>query len=430
MNNRIFIPSEDVAVVLNALLDAYERRKLSSSSGSGVEGGMRLIKYALGEQTLPNYFSQIDPGPRKIVNEQLQILAQKGWLRLTWQPRESGHLLAQVAMPPDCAAPIFDLVGRMPLAEKRGQLTDLILGERFRFQSGWRQRAIGYILAQIRAEKSPGPFSLTDHAFNEDLLTALAALDTITTETPYRVFSVRVFNDSKRFEDLKNAIVRLARRGQAEWRELSPQDVLRELNLVPNPGYIYLSGSWELVDELGQVISLGEFSPSVGIPAAQAATLRRVTAHASQVICVENPTSFHELIRTTQSATGIKNASIATICLWGNPSPACRHLLSQLADTLPENTPLHVWADMDYGGFNILAILRKYVSTRFEPYLMDVETLESHALWARPLTRSDQRNLKRLAQHPALKDIKAVIAHMLQRNLKLEQEAITPTLIP
>ena len=79
---------------------------------------------------------------------------------------------------------------------------------------------------------------------------------------------------------------------------------------------------------------------------------------------------------------------------------------------------------MDYGGFNILAMLRKYVSPRFEPYLMDVETLENNVLWAHPLTRRDERNLKRLSQHSKLADVKPVITHILNRNLKLEQEAI------
>ena len=437
-----FTPSEDVTILLNALLDAYERRRFPSPMGGeglgpvlseieGVRGSARRLISSLLDLPLPNYFSQIDPNHRRIANEQLQTLERKGWLHLIWQPGETGHILERVAMPPEFAPLIFSLLERTPLSEKRTQLADLILGERFRFQGGWRQRAIRHILAQLKAGKSPAPFSLTEHPFNEDLLIALAALDVVTDETPYRVFSVRLFNNSKRFEELKGALTRLARLGRREWRELSSQDVLRELNLVPNPGYLYLSGPWQLVDDWGQVMSLGEFSPSVGIPTAQAAQLQRVMAHASQVICVENPTSFHELIRNTQY--GLRNtkhalqnpqSSIATLCLWGNPSPACRHLLKRLTENLSEDTPLRVWADLDYGGFNILALLRKHVSPRFEPYLMDIETLETHALYARPLTQRDTRNLERLSQHPALADVKAVITYMLQRNLKLEQEAI------
>jgi len=424
-----FTPSDEVTVLLNALLDAYERRPsyLHRSSVSSLretaepylcsDVGKRLIKVLLHDIEISDYFSQIDPNPRRIANEQLQILEQKGWLDLIWQSGESGHLLEGVAMPPDCAPQLFKLLERTSLNQKRAQLVDLILGENFRFQDDWRQRAIRYILTQIKNGKSPAPFSLADHHFNEDLLIALAALDTVTIETPYRAFSVRLFNDSKRFDELKGALVRLARIGHSEWRSLSVQGVLRELNLVPNPGYIYLAGPWQLVDDLGQMISLGEFSPSVGIPAAQAARLQRVTVHASQVICVENPTSFHELNRG-------KSSSVATICLWGNPSPACRHLLSCLSKNLAEDIPLRVWADLDYGGFNILAMLRKYVRQRFDPFLMDIATLETHSLWAHPLTQRDEQNPKRLSNRPALRDVEPIILHMLQRNLKLEQEAI------
>ncbi len=45
--------------------------------------------------------------------------------------------------------------------------------------------------------------------------------------------------------------------------------VLRELNLVANPGHLYLSGAWQLVDDAGLLLSLSEFQPSVGVPAAR-----------------------------------------------------------------------------------------------------------------------------------------------------------------
>lgn len=80
-------------------------------------------------------------------------------------------------------------------------------------------------------------------------MTVLAALDMVHEETPYRVFSVRVFNDSKRFEFLKGALVTLARRHQQDWGDLSDDETLREFGLVANPGHLYLYGPWRLVDE-------------------------------------------------------------------------------------------------------------------------------------------------------------------------------------
>ncbi len=408
-----FVPSSDVAVILNTLLDKFERRSEGSQP--------RSIKVFFNKVTLPTYFSQVDPEPRQIANEQFQTLESQGLLVLRWLPGGKGHLLESVSLVPDLQMPLYQALKRMPAANRRDRLENQLLGERFRFAGDdWRSRAVGNILAQIKAGKSPAPFSLSDAEINEDLLTALAALSNLKEETPYRVFSVHTFNDSKRFNDLKSAILRLAKLGQPEWKRLLPEEVLRELNLVANPGYLLLSGPWELVDEMGQVLSLGEFTPSVGLPAIQAAHLQRVTTHAQTVICIENLTTFHEMSRIT-----LNTNRPALICLMGNPSPACRHLLSCLEKSLPETVPLYVWADLDYGGLNILAQLRQQVSLRCMPYRMDAETLDAFAAFARPLTQNDRRNFERLLIRPYLKDMRPVIAHLLKRGIKSEQEAIS-----
>jgi hypothetical protein len=270
--------------------------------------------------------------------------------------------------------------------------------------------------------KSPAPFNLDDDGWNRDLLAALLALpsnasETDITEIPYRVFSVRVFNDSKCFDMLKGPIARLARRHNPEWRALSNQEALRELGLVANPDHLYLYGPWQLVDEQGQAISLSEFHPSVGIPTALAGCVKRVRVDAARVVCVENLTSFYELIR-------YEGKRLAALCLLGNPSPASRHLLRCLVEELPVDSPLLLWADIDSGGLSILSQLRTQVSSRFKPYRMDCDTLDAHIRWAHPLSAVDRRNLTRLRRHSLLSDMATLIDHMLLRGIKLEQEAV------
>ncbi len=426
MTTLNFSPSPDVALILHALLDMFERRRVGQvgNPSTSLRAGLshKAVRCDLDELSLPGYHSQLDPAPRQIANEQLHALEQLDWVRLTWLPGEAGHLLASVTLVPEQADSIFAWLQRTPQATRRARLIDLLLAERFRFND-WRLDAIQAALDQLKADsadsrrsarrKSPAPFSLTDAEFNRDVLTALVALDEVREETPYRVFSVRVFNDSKRFEDLSGALCTLARRHQADWRNWSNEDILRELNLTANPTYLYLHGPWRLIDEAGQIITLGEFEPSVGLAAAQAQHVRQAMIEADEVICVENVTTFYELIRHAAS-------SFAAICLWGNPSPACRHLLS----CLPLETPLFVWADIDYGGLNILAQLREQVNPRAQPYRMDIETLETHSQWAHPLTPADVRHLNRLLRRAALADLHPLIEHLLQRGLKLEQEAI------
>lgn len=404
-----FVPTPDVVALFHILLSVYERR-----------GGAprRVVRVSLDDigGTLPGYYSQVNPTPRTTANEQLEELERRGLVRLTWQPGQKGHLLDAVTLKPEHVEQLYALLGREPLAERRQRLRALLLGDRFRFD-GWRKRAIDHCLDQLTAGKSPIPFDLDDDGWNRDLLVALLALPGETKkEVPYRVFSVRVFNDSKRFEALKGAIARLARR-RPEWHALSNQEALRELGLVANPGHLYLYGPWRLVDGHGQVMSLSEFYPSVGIPTALAGCVEQARVDAVRVVCVENLTSFYELVHH-------ESQNLAAMCLWGNPSPASRHLLRCLADDLPLDIPLLLWADIDYGGLNILAQLRTQVSPRFAPYRMDRRTLDTHAHWARPLSSVDERYLARLRRHPALADLVALIDHMLLRGIKLEQEAV------
>ncbi len=409
-----FTPSPDVAVVLNTLLDIFERRMQHPLRKK--DRTTRSIKVTLTDIYLPAYFSQSDPSPRLISNEQLTQLEKASLLALTWLPGEKGHLLQSVTLKTGCES-LYILLNREPASTIRARLETLLLADQFRFsKDDWRSRAIHRILAQLRAGKSPTPFSLTNSSWNLDLLTVLSALSNLEAETPYRVFSVHTFNDSKRFEELKSAIVRLARLANREWKSLSHEDILRELNLVANPNYIHMAGNWQLTTQSGEILSLGGFTPSVGFTAAQIETIQSVTIHADSVLCIENLTSFHGHLRVHASL----NEKQATLCLMGNPSPSIRRLLR----LIPKIIPIYLWADIDYGGFNILSQLRRHVRHQIHPYLMDISTLEKYAHLSRPLTETDIRNLKHLYTRPELADIRSVIERLINRGLKLEQEAI------
>jgi len=424
-----FTPSPDVTVTLNALLDILERR---------AEYTTRSVKVSLATLPIPGYFSQANPEPRLTANEQFNFLEKQGLLQLTWLPGETGHLLQSITLPKTehgtRNTEIFQLIKRNPIANNRSRLESLLLADKFRFQDDWRARAVSHILSQIKAEKSPAPFSLTDSNLNLDLLAVLQAFPALTAETPYRVFSVRIFNDTKRFEAIKSHIVSLARLGNPEWKRISAEEVLLELNLVANPNYIHLSGNWKLVTANGEILNLSGFTPSIGFPAAQISTLQSVRAES--VLCIENLTTFHQQVDRYMSKNGtsrsihlgrnISSRSEAeriydtVICTYGNPSPAIRGILR----LLPKSTPIYLWSDLDYGGFNILRQLRRTVSEKIQPYLMDIDTLEANISRARPLTATDRTSLKRLLLHPDLRDVHFIIEHLLKRGLKLEQEGI------
>ena len=407
-----FSPSPDVAFVLNTLLDTYERRATHNALRSG-EYAARAIKVDISDVPIPAYFSQTDPGPRILANEQFTALEKAGMIHLAWLPGETGHILQTIKLDAEQATRLYPVLNRTALTAQRVRLEALLLADKFRFVDDWRARAIRQILANLRAGKSPMPFSLTDSELDSDLLTVLEAIPALQAETPFRVFSVRIFNDSKRLEVIKGQLVSLARIGNPEWKRLPAEEVLRELNLVPNPNYLHLSGNWQLGLESGEILSVGGFFPALGFPAAQTVNLRSVAAHAKAILSIENLTTFHEFIRA-------QDGSYAVICTYGNPAPAVRRLLR----LVPDETPILHWSDLDYGGFNILSQLRRLVSERIQPYLMDIATLDGNYERSRPLTPADKSNLKKLLFRPELRDMRPVIEHLLKRGVKLEQEGV------
>lgn len=343
---------------------------------------------------------------------------------MAWRPLAQGELVDRVTLVDGGADGLFRLLDRTPEATRRAGLAETILAERFRFPEGdWRRRAVDDVLEQIEAGRSPAPFDPHDPALADDVLAALAALDGLTEETPFRVFSVRLFSDSKRLEAIRGPLATLAKRTHPEWHGWSADEVLRELRLVPNPSHLFLFGNWELVDREGVVLRLGDFDPAAGVPARQIERLERVRVDAGRVICVENLTSFYALVAAIGQA-----GDSAALCLAGNPAPAARRLLRLLDRDRPAGQAILAWNDIDYGGLNILGQLRQRVNPAIAPFLMDRATLDAHARWARPLTGGDRQNLVRLRGRAELTDLQGLIDHMLARALKIEQEAIDPVL--
>jgi hypothetical protein len=413
-----FTPSADVASLLNALLDRHENRVRRSGFSHPDSGSLavRSIRIRLTDLDLPGYFSQADPEPRLVANRQFQDVAHQDWIDLAWFPGETGHLLESVALV--TAEPLYSLLQREPLADRQNRLETLLLADRFRFsKDDWRSRVVLYAINQVQAGKSPSPFSLTDMEWNTDLLAILVALPDVPVETPYRVFSVRTFNDSKRFENLKPALVRLARLAHPQLKRLAADELLSELNLVPNPSLIHIAGNWQLMTVSGEILNLGGFAPSMGFPAAQSASVQAVAVHAEAVLCIENLTTFYEFLHTQPA----RSPGFATLCTLGNPSPSIRQLLR----LVPEQVSIYLWADLDYGGFNILSQLRQLVRPDVKPYHMDIATFDAYAHRSRPLTENDSRYLKRLAARRELQDVRPIIQHLIGKRLKLEQEAIS-----
>lgn len=397
--------AETAKQILHQLLDACERRD---------DPAARAISIGVGR--LPGYLDERDPSVRIGVNQALAGWEAQGWVRLRWVKGERGNLLDRVTLCLEAVPQIYAYLGRAPVADQQAQFLSL-LDYYMRQISPACQVALRSLAEKARAGHSTPPFSLADPARNQDILRALAALDSLEEEIPERVLSARLLGDSKHLAALKPALIALLRQAHPEWVGLREDDIWLSLGVLPNPGHIFLHGPL-VFDLAGTRVDLRAFDPDLGLPAHAIARLNLVELPARYVLTVENQTSFYDHIRAFPQ-DGL------VLYLGGFPGRARRLLLRRLAEFAPD-VPLYHWGDLDYGGFAILSYLRQLMPCPVIAHQMDLAAIQQPDIPTKPLNQIDRRNLGRLLHDVQLVDNYPVIEALLVRNIKIEQESFQP----
>lgn len=177
---------------------------------------------------------------------------------------------------------------------------------------------------------------------------------------PVREFSARLFQDSKRIETL-TAQLDVLLSGSIEESPRVAAQVWQELGLFREEHPVLLAGHVHIVrDRSTGLVD----APYMGLPAA---TIQGVASKVTEVITVENKTTFHSEAKRRQDDL------VLLIYTAGMPSPAWRAMYGRLLESLPPTTPIHHWGDVDEGGFRIastIAVTARAVGFELRPYRM------------------------------------------------------------
>ena len=393
--------------ILNALLDQYEQ-----------PGRRQVVRVRLNEDRHHDYFHAQDFAVRREANEALQRLADRGCLRLYWRKWEEGNWLDKVDLIAEGAETVYRLLGRAPLNEQEASLRRLLAEQAP--QAGWHSDFLKWARLRLDNHASVTPLKLSatkaDARWNRDLLATLAALAQLCEPALERKFSVRLFGDSKLFEDLRGAVIRTLRRHDPESAVFGDNDgaLLRAYRLERAPEYVPIAGPLIMQSD-HQTLDLTPFVAGVAIPAT---TLNQVTTHrcdGSAVVTVENSTSFSEFVTA-------KPASILAIYTGGFASPALIGMLRKIRAGRPE-LPFFHWGDLDVGGLRILAHLRKNLG-EVEPLAMNDSVCNLYLGRSQPLNANEREGLTQLRAESLLIDCVELIDYMLKTDRKLEQEAV------
>ena len=381
-------------IILNLLLDKYERSK--SFTGDNKVEQRFSVKIAT---LFPKYGDEAEYDLFNALNEAVFALSEMDFV--SFQCKKNG-VIENVSLKFTRLYDAYAYLTRTPKAETNRNLTGLL--EQYDGKNDLLTRFCTVQKERIAKNKKAEYFD-GDIAEYEKLLKAVSVIFDVAEETFIRDFSVRVFGDSKSFEAIKGKVKRLL----FQYGDFPDEEtVLEDLNIVKNPGHIYMKGS-ALIQISGQTIDLSKLNGDVAISSALLPDVEKITVTGKRIMSIENLTSFHAFSEKDTFA----------MYLGGYHNTHRRRFIQQLFKDNPTAAYYH-FGDIDAGGFYILLHLRNKTGVPFLPYHMDISTLQQYCDYTKQLTENDVKRLKKLADT----EFSDTINYMLTNNCKLEQEAM------
>lgn len=386
----------------------------------------RAVRVRLTPQTHGWYYDRYDLGLRTRVHSELKWLVEQKWLTISWQKYQVDHELATIEF---CAhmngslETFYQFCGRPSRSAQEEALHDLLKKYQKNISTtreSWFAAFVQYLLEQLAAHRSLAPLDPDDPSGNRDLLLALNALAALSAPTLERTLSVQLFNDSKRLEALRPQLLTVLRRfspyaataGTDEWELLRAHHMQRPQVLTMLAGPLVLR---QVRGQAGTLLDLTAWTSGLGLPDELLRTVEIVACPARALLTIENLTSYHELLLRRPS-------DLLVVYSGGFSHPTLLTFLQKLQTACP-TLPLYHWGDIDLGGLRILLHLRQHLET-VHALAMHACTFAEAQAYTRPLSENECAQLRLLSQEPLLADCGELVEAMLNRNQKLEQEAL------
>lgn len=403
---------------LNRLVDKYEKRRDYASEGKSP----RRTMLVLDKQKYPDYYHGSDSSFRLAFNRDMEELATMGLVEVEWVRFNRGNLLKRVILVEKALPLIYSLIKRKSKKEEYAGLTKL-----FGSWQGKSHPALAPFFQDMlcRLQKLmplPPQVKLNDVKGYEDLFIGLKAFfDHRPQEVLKRQLSVNHFGDSKRWDELERSILWVIRAYclSEEETNLEDETILSEQNIITNIRHINLSGPLIFTTPRGRV-AVTAFYPDLGLSPVTLEDMKIEDCPASAVVTVENLTSFYQYI-----FAGPKDHLI--IYLGGYHNRPRRLILNKLWDYFTgkgHTVPFMHWGDMDLGGFQIWKHLCQSTGIPVKPLYMDTKAYLAHLSQGQPMKDVYTAKLSRLLEDPFYLPFHPLINLMLEKKVRVEQEAI------
>ena len=380
--------------ILDHLVDKYERSKSFSGENKTNQNFTEQLK-----KLFPKYKDPAEYDVFRSVNESVSELEKLGFVTVK---NTKNAFERSVILNTDSLGDIYKYLKRKPKAELNNTL--LALMEKYLNENEVLNRYCSAQTERIRSNRSVERFD-GDVDELEKTLRAIKEIFNVTEETYERDFSIRLYSDSKVFERIKKkAAWILFRYGDFPDEET----VLEDLNIVKNPGHVYIKGNGSIVIS-GQKLDLSALKGDIAISSDLLKSIDEIRIGGNRLITIENLTTFNRF----------SDPQTLAVYLGGYHNSHRRNFIKKIFECNPEAEYLH-FGDIDAGGFYILLHLRARTGIDFKPFRMDTSTLELYKSYSRPLTENDRKRLTDLLDT----EFRDTVQYMLDNNCKLEQEAL------
>jgi hypothetical protein len=403
--------------ILNYLLDKYE----GSKHYYGDAAINRRITLKFNSKQFPQYDLE-NVEVKAAVHQVVSKLQNQSIIEINWLKHEEGNILDSVNLNIDKIDMAYRLLGRKPKKKIIEETLQKVSKLRAENQTGWICVFLDKMIQEIRNGKNLPKYIPGEKETLDLLLKTLAGIsEKGEDEIMERIFSRKYLGGSKIFEKkIRSRLVTIIKKFKLNDADIEDEEALENVGIIKTSEELLFIGPLK-AELCGRVIDYAGFCFGAAMNTETIKYFEVAELDVKTVITIENKAAYLEYIKNKNFDSQL------IIYLGGFYSPTKRIFLQKIYNYLKKKkipASFYHWGDIDIGGFNIFLQLRDNIIPKLQYLYMDVQTLEEYAEYGDDFNKNYRNKLESIFKKPQYAIFHDVIAEMIKRGIRLEQEAI------
>jgi len=392
---------------LNRLLDKYEK----SSLYKGTNKVNVNISLPYDKKNIPEYYDENDIHSFEAIHQASIEMEYKGFIKIVWEDSVRKNRIKKIILTLKNIDEIYKYIDRTPKIELEEATKSCL--KKYLGRNSYLDLFVNEQLDLLRKNKLTKKYlNLENQEEIVDLLNGINGLLMLEDEISLRQFSIKIYNDSKKFEKLLPKVHKIIINYWDNMDDLNQDEVFGRFNLTRNPGYVYIKGNG-VINIGNSYIDLKSIPGGIAISSTAIEAIQPNLADAKYVVTIENLTSF----------VSYPKQDAFVIYLGGYMNRNRKAFLKNVYKLNPGKTYYH-FGDIDLGGFQILEHMKRETAIPFIPLYMNVSNLLKYSQYLKPITDSYRILLQKAKLKDEMKVYENIFDTILDLGGTLEQEII------